>query len=74
MSEKYAGTTRLWVIAVSDDTFDAIEPLKQLVEDHGTTFQAGFTGEPFNPMNGYDDNDDDDDGDGDDDDDSFKFC
>ncbi|EJW78657.1 hypothetical protein WUBG_10434 [Wuchereria bancrofti] len=61
MSEKYTGTTRLEVIAVSNDAFDAIEPLKQLVEDHGLTFQAGFAGEPFNPMNV-------------DNDDSFKFC
>uniref|UniRef100_A0A8R1TUA2 Uncharacterized protein n=1 Tax=Onchocerca volvulus TaxID=6282 RepID=A0A8R1TUA2_ONCVO len=48
MSEKYAGTTRVRVIAVSYDAFDAIEPLKQLVQDHGSTFQAGFV-ESTNP-------------------------
>ncbi|VDP14600.1 unnamed protein product [Onchocerca flexuosa] len=48
MSEKYAGTTRVRVIPVSYDAFDAIEPLKQLVEDHGSSFQARFI-ESTNP-------------------------
>ncbi|EFO19601.1 hypothetical protein LOAG_08889 [Loa loa] len=49
MSEKYTGTTRLEVIAVSYDAFDAIEPLKQLVEDHGA-FKPDLQGQPFHPV------------------------